>query len=264
MFQMDNIDLKMPIYLVSLKQDKQRREKLKERFQETYPSFVHVEAVDGRELPAKEYFDKVQGYFDKYKRMMTPGELGCTLSHIKALELFLSSDNEFGLILEDDVIGSDNDIFKINDLILSLDDNTLLLCGGQEGLRSPYLFARRSEVPSVYEIAGFSYRFIHRTCCYVVSKNAARKILEYHRREHITLADKWSVFFVKSKVRILYSPILKHPVDMSESHIEKERAYGRKSVIEKIFSIDVFYIVARRVYWKVNTFVLYLLGYRKI
>lgn len=35
---------------------------------------------------------------------MTPGELGCAMSHIAALKRFLSSDEEYAIIFEDDVI----------------------------------------------------------------------------------------------------------------------------------------------------------------
>lgn len=36
---------------------------------------------------------------------MTPGELGCAMSHIAALkDFFLSSDEEYAIIFEDDVI----------------------------------------------------------------------------------------------------------------------------------------------------------------
>ena len=68
------------IYLVSLEQDFVRRKKLKERFPETYNCFQYIEAVDGRVLPAKEYFDRTKNYFLKHKEIMTPSELGCTLS----------------------------------------------------------------------------------------------------------------------------------------------------------------------------------------
>ncbi len=35
---------------------------------------------------------------------LTPGELGCTLSHLQALQLFLDTDDQYALILEDDAI----------------------------------------------------------------------------------------------------------------------------------------------------------------
>lgn len=254
----------IPVYLVSLKQDVARRERLKKCFPENYGSFQNVEAVDGRILPAKEYFDKNQGYFKKYKRFMSPAELGCSLSHIKALEVFLSSGNEFGLILEDDVIGSDEDIAKINGIISSLSEHALLLCGGQEGLNRRYQLAKNTENSAVLEVALFSYGFIHRTCCYIVSRKAAQEILDYHLNNHITLADKWGVFFVKKKIKIFYSDILKHPNDFSGSHIESERAVNQKTFIQKIFSVDVFYKVFRRVFWEIKACVLILLGCRRI
>src|SRR5690554_7645668 len=98
------------IYLVSLEQDTERREKLKERFPETYNEFIHINAVDGRILSAKEYYQKTLPYFISQNKVMSPAELGCTLSHIKALEAFLQTNEPYALILEDDVIGSDQDL----------------------------------------------------------------------------------------------------------------------------------------------------------
>jgi len=51
---------------------------------------------------------------------MTPGEVGCALSHMKAYENLIHSGEEYALILEDDVIGNDKDIEKIQELIPEL------------------------------------------------------------------------------------------------------------------------------------------------
>lgn len=255
--------LNIPIYLVSLEQDVARREKLKERFPETYSSFQHVKAVDGRVLPAKEYFDKTQGFYQKYKRIMLPAELGCTLSHIKALETFLASGEEFGLILEDDIIGNDEDIYRISSVSACLDENTLLLCGGQEGLNKRYQLFKQTKQRLIHEVAQFSYQFVYRTCCYLVTKKSAQEILHYHLKKHITLADKWDVFFIKSNAKILYTDTLQHPDDLADSHIEADRTLNKKTFFRKLFAKDSLYKVLRRLYWEVKSFSLILAGYKR-
>ncbi len=64
---------------------------------------VRIEAVLGREL---EYphpqFDE-SGYIRRQGRRRVDAEVGCYLSHLLALETFLKSGDEHGLIIEDDV-----------------------------------------------------------------------------------------------------------------------------------------------------------------
>ena len=108
----NTLKFNIPIYLVSLEQDTKRREELKLRFPNHYDDFIQINAVDGRKISAKEYYDKTIEYFIKTNKTMSPSELGCTLSHIKALEEFIKTNNNYALILEDDVIGEDKDIKK--------------------------------------------------------------------------------------------------------------------------------------------------------
>jgi len=73
--------------------------------------------------------NSTKGYVQKYHKQMSPGELGCTMSHIKALEQFLKSDNDVALILEDDIMGTDENIQKLIDLnVSSIDDNSIVMC----------------------------------------------------------------------------------------------------------------------------------------
>lgn len=256
--------LNIPIYLVSLEQDVARREKLKERFPETYSSFQHVKAVDGRVLPAKEYFDKTQGFYQKYNRIMLPAELGCTLSHIKALETFLASGEEFGLILEDDIIGNDEDIYRISSVSACLDENTLLLCGGQEGLNKRYQLFKQTKQHLIHEVAQFSYQFVYRTCCYLVTKKSAQEILHYHLKKYITLADKWDVFFKNTDVNIYFKDVFEHPLDLKNSHIEAERRSLDKSFVRKLFSVEGPIKIYNKIYFNIMAIVLKVIGFKEL
>lgn len=80
----------MKIYLISLEQDIQRRTELAKRFPKTYPNMQWIQAVNGKDLSAKEYFSYAQQYFNIHQKIITPSEVGCTLSHIQALEAWQS------------------------------------------------------------------------------------------------------------------------------------------------------------------------------
>lgn len=261
----DSKKVGIPIYLVSLEQDVARRERLKERFPETYSNFQHIKAVDGRILPAKEYFDKTQGFYKKYHRIMSPAELGCTLSHIKALETFLASVNEFGLILEDDIIGTDKDIYLINSLIASFDENMLLLCGGQIDLpEKRYRFGRVIESKLICLVHDFSLKFVYGTCCYLVTRKSAQEILNFHMNNYVALADKWDLFFTTSNTKVYYKNILQHPDDLADSHIEMDRTLNNKTLFKKIFSKDLPPKILQRLYWELHSIILKFFGYKKL
>jgi glycosyl transferase, family 25 len=250
----------MPIYLVSLESDLNRRKTLELQFPKTYKDFIHIPAVDGRKLSAKEYYDKTINYYLNTKKTISPSELGCTLSHINVLESFLKTDAKFALIIEDDVIGSDNDINKISRLVDLLDDNSLFICGGQNGLTNRgYLFAKKISSTKLYLIAKFFHNRIFSTACYVVSKKTAKEILEYHKKI-LTLADRWGEFFKYTETNIYYLDILKHPEDLSNSHIEQDRNIMKETnILKKLFSCAL----PKLIYRKVKT-LLVSLYYKKI
>lgn len=257
---------KIPIYLVSLEQDTKRREELRLRFPNLYSNFIHINAVDGRKLSAKEFYDKTIDYFIKTNKTMSPSELGCTLSHIKALEEFMKTDSDYALILEDDVIGEDKDIEKIFNISQKLDQHSLFICGAQDGLSSrKYQFGKRSSLDdNLYEVCKFSYQHVFRTCCYIITKQSAKEILDYHKK-CLTLADKWDEFFKDSDTKIYYSNILAHPEDLANSHIEADREkFKNKTFLEKIFSFSIFNRICTKLYNEIYSKLLKLIGFKNI
>jgi glycosyl transferase family 25 len=257
-------DKKVPIYLVSLTQDIQRREALKQRFPKNYPHFIHIEAVDGRQLTAKEYYNQTLDYFIKSNRTMSPAELGCTLSHIRVLEGFIKTDSQYALILEDDIEGSDDDIQKIFSLTQALMSNSLVLCGGQLDIKGKkYRFGKKTNIKELYEVYPLSYPYIYGTCCYVVTKKSANKILEYHKNS-LTIADGWNDFFKDTDIKIYYANLLSHPLDLSNSHIEQYRvqAQSHKKTLWKKFVSPNFLITMAKL--KIIPIIASLMGYKKI
>ncbi len=67
--------------------------------------FTRLPAVDARALTPEQHaaLDEA-AYRRKHGMTPVPGELGCYLSHVEAMRLFLASDAAFALILEDDVL----------------------------------------------------------------------------------------------------------------------------------------------------------------
>lgn len=255
--------LNLPTYLISLQADTTRRNALKQSFPMYYDSFIHIEAIDGRELSAKEYYKKTLPFLLKYQHPMIPAELGCTMSHIKALKEFLKTSHQFALILEDDIIGNDKDLQQITQLTSYLDINSLLLCGGQIDLPSKkYRLGKIIKDTNIYEVAKFSYSFIYGTCCYLVTRKSAQAIIDYHQK-NLTLADKWDVFFRGTNIKIMYINILQHPLDYKNSHIEKDRIQRYNILLKKI-KVDIFIRMLRKIKNELFRITLIIFGFKKL
>ncbi len=256
---------KLPIYLVSLESDAKRREQLAKLFPVYYKKMTHIKATDGRKLTAKEYYNKIMPYFMATGNLMSPSELGCSLSHMETMRQFLESGQPYALILEDDVLGNDAAIDKIQLIAQNLAKNSILICGGQEGLSSrKYLFGIPRLNPRVYRLAKFSHKYVWRTCCYVVTQTSAQVMLRKNFQK-ILLADDWSNYFSGQKFDIYFSELLKHPNDLAISHIEKDRALFRNAnVLNKNFNFYFLKRIAHKLKIEATIFLCRISGYKKI
>lgn len=252
-----------PIYLVSLEKDVQRREDLKKRFPKHYDDFIHVLAVDGRKLSAKEYYDQSIGYFLRNNKILSPGELGASLSHIKALNDFIKSDYKYALIIEDDIIGCDSDIDIAMQAISTLKQSDFLLLGGQQGLAKRFQLGKKDTSNGLMRVSGFSKKFVTRACCYVVSRVTAQHILDYQYKQ-LSLADKWDVFFKNTDVNFYFKDVFEHPLDLKNSHIEAERRSLDKSFVRKLFSVEGPIKIYNKIYFNIMAIVLKVIGFKEL
>jgi len=90
-------------YLINLVSARQRLTYASEKIAEAGFSFTVIEAVDGRLLPQPHPAFSARAFALKHGKSLNPSELGCYLSHIKALEAFIATKDSHALILEDDI-----------------------------------------------------------------------------------------------------------------------------------------------------------------
>lgn len=85
--------------------------------------FVRISAFDGRKADPvlfSEYDE--QKTLNYMGRQLTGGELGCYFSHLNCVKLFLQTDADFVVVLEDDMTPSENLAGKIHKLLQGLND----------------------------------------------------------------------------------------------------------------------------------------------
>lgn len=242
------------IYLISLNGDEARRNALKERFK-SYDKFNIISAIDGRIMNAKEYFGYAFGGLKAYDRLLSPAEVGCALSHVKAYEEFLKSGAEFGLIFEDDVIGDDEGISEAFKFAQKMKSNSVLICGCQDGLEGRFsAFGKRIE-ENFWLVSNHSKGVIYRAAAYAVDQKSAKAMLDIHKKALCT-ADFWQILLKDSNM--YFSEIFSHPTDLADSNIQGERvSRGAEQVGLKAYFNSLRYIFKTRLESKIN-------GYERI
>ena len=237
--------MKNLVFVISLKSDEARREKLKERFK-NYGEFKLVEATDGRAMSAKEYYGYALPGLEAYGRLLSPSEVGCSLSHVRAYEEFLKSDARLALILEDDVIGDESGIKKAFETAAKMDAGSALICGAQDGLEGRFSAFGKKLDEDFWLVSKRSYGTIYRAAAYVLDRRAAEKILQTHKKA-LCVADFWQILLLKNGLKMYFSDIFAHPLDLSGSNIQAERvqrARDKASFKTRLNSLK--YVVATR------------------
>ena len=237
--------MKNLVFVISLKSDEARREKLKERFK-NYGEFRLVEATDGRAMSAKEYYGYALPSLEAYGRLLSPSEVGCSLSHARAYEEFLKSDAQFALILEDDVIGDESGIKKAFEMAAKMKAGSALVCGAQDGLEGRFSAFGKKLDEDFWLVSKRSYGTIYRAAAYVLDRRAAEKILQTHKKA-LCVADFWQILLLQNGLKMYFSDIFAHPLDLSGSNIQAERvqrARDKASFKTRLNSLK--YVVATR------------------
>lgn len=209
--------------MISLKRDTKRREEMQEKFLRYHPKFHIIDAVDAKEKISAELIEKYDKPcpYDK-RRPLTKGEKCCAISHLLALEDFLQSGDDRCIIIEDDIIGSDGHFDEALEIAANLNDDSLLVLGGQQGLRnSSYLCGNKTKTDNMWQVTNLSKKFLLRTCCYSVDKKTAKKILK-SQKQNLKRADNWLALLGK-ETKMYYADIFMHPKDLSSSNLERDR-----------------------------------------
>jgi glycosyl transferase family 25 len=115
--------MKVAIYLINLDGSDARLASATAQLEEHGIVFERISAVDGRKIPPTELeqlYDKKHA-IQYMGRDLSPGEIGCYLSHIKAIQAFTQSDADIALVLEDDFAMPHNALAQLPAILAALD-----------------------------------------------------------------------------------------------------------------------------------------------
>jgi len=167
----------MKAYFINLDRSPDRLAYMTKTLDELGLDYERVAAVDGRALSEEEIAAVYQ--HAPGTQFLDPGSIACSLSHRKVWERIVAADDDYALVLEDDVIFGENAGAILAD--------TGWIPGGTELLRLE-TFRRhtvhgREPVATVGDRAIYRLHHIHNgTGAYIVSKAAAARLLKHMTR----------------------------------------------------------------------------------
>lgn len=185
----------LQVFVISLERSAERRRKVGEQLNQTGIQWQFLNAVDGYAMPSmpssykQSKVKRLQGY------ELTPGEVGCYLSHIKAWEFCLIND-VVTLVFEDDFLIHEKLEAVIDDLLTITDQWNLVRLSGIYQTDHQTLQERFSYdlVKNLGEPCG--------TAAYIIKPSAAKTLLE-NSTEIYEPVDHYLEHYSKHGVRCL-------------------------------------------------------------
>jgi glycosyl transferase, family 25 len=93
----------IPIYVISLATDAERRARMRTQIERLGLQFQFQDGVDGRAMTENEREQAAPMRLRRYWSHLTAGEIGCALSHLAAIQKIASGPYPYGAVFEDDV-----------------------------------------------------------------------------------------------------------------------------------------------------------------
>jgi len=236
----------MKVYVINLKRSTERRRNIEAQLKRLGVSYEIVEAVDGRSME-DDAFRNIVSLPEEF----TKSQAGCQLSHNKVYTRMQENGDDMALVLEDDVLITDN---KFNELLNNAagkaNKNKITLLT-YYWCRDGYLKLHKKE-PDLQIAAANDYHIctpheihgIGRAAAYILSKETAQKILDFHTPKLVCQADSWIVYYnnkVIEGVDCVYPmPVTEDPKFGSEIGYTKNRieAIGKR-LVEKAVNMNM-------------------------
>ncbi|WP_039058833.1 glycosyltransferase family 25 protein [Enterobacter sp. Bisph1] len=183
----------MKAYIINLESAEDRRESMESQVKNSGLRYEFIPAVDGRILPA----GLLSILRKEHSYAVTPGEIGCSLSHLTVYKALTDSDDDCALVLEDDIFLPDDISQFIKEIENTIPKNTpcvyLLSHVNHYNDKTIFNLSNGHAVHEVYN-AAFSH-------AYIINKPAARLLLD-KLFPVWCVADQWQTFIEFGFIRL--------------------------------------------------------------
>jgi len=231
------------IYVINLDRNKDRLENIKSYFESNQIQFERFTAVDGKSIISLEAQKTINNLRkSKYpgsNHILSIGEIGCASSHLKLYEKLLASDQEYFIIIEDDVefdknfklfLEQINKLSKIDFDVLFLGYFGSEINDAKNHCRESAIlkFKGKLKLSNLFTIGIPAHR-LWTTMGYIVSRNGAEKMVNLNP-DLTLLADELTSdsneFGLKTyslNPPVIYPSLLGFPTETESNHIVQKR-----------------------------------------
>jgi glycosyl transferase family 25 len=183
------------IVVISLERAVERREKMIAQINNLGLNAVIMDAIDGKDLSEEEknkHLTLPGGW--RFGEKFMPGEIGCTMSHIKALEYAKDNNWPYVIILEDDITIAQDFKKRIKLLfkLLPSDWEHVYLSGKPHIIPMPTILL----FPNVIEST-----LMQQTHSMIINEIAYNKIIEKLNKFETTTDDIYSDMLTKKELK---------------------------------------------------------------
>lgn len=192
------------------------------------------------------YQHDVKTYFQQAvagrEKPLTPGEWGCTKSHLMCLEDFLASDAEYALIFEDDAMQKYTfDLVELEKYLTLFDPTVgcLMTLGGIQlkicnKVKGEILEQKIFNRP-ILEVHPFFYQRMNYAFAYCLNRKMAEMILQ-KQAQYLKIFDHWK-YYLRDNVKLYMTFIFDHPeLFEKESHEINKQSYLEQ---ERLNNVDI-------------------------
>lgn len=242
-------NMKIKVYVVSLLDANERRNAISEQLLGKGFSFTIVDSVDFREILPKNLEHLYNIHPDSsLKRVITSGEVGCALSHIKTYEEFIATNYDYALILEDDAILDRVNPSKLEEYceVLNVDYDVILLGYSKLAQAKEKKYYLQYPIKTKYSFDKYRLGEAWKNSAsgavgYIITRKGVEKILRDYSIQHKirTVADDWLYFEKVCGLNILHvRPVIvfENFINLNSS-LEEERAivqYSNENICKDI------------------------------
>lgn len=232
---------KFPVFIISLKSDAGRREKIAKLLVDVNIDYHFFDAIDYRsDLFQEKKKNALNSNLQNSYGEMTEPEMACAFSHLAVYQQIVDRGLEWALILEDDVTFDHRLADVVNDLSQSTDSlrkRCTYVLGGQQGTSEYQLFGL--SLFDVINVGGVRLRKatykkhkVTRACSYIVDQHYCQQALNLFSTHGFYLVDERK-FLIENGVmdEIYFCDIVTHPIVNSlNSHLENSRIDKNKGI----------------------------------
>jgi glycosyl transferase family 25 len=236
----------MKIHLINLESSIDRLQFMDRQLKKINRSYELFAAVDGRRVSQNildSYVDLVE--IRKYPNWMTPGAIGCALSHYFLYQKIATLYKGWNLILEDDILLNSN-INELIDKIDSLDvsySNTVILLYSQSNFGEIQLRKKININSKNYSIHSFAdIKTAIGTGAYFIHSDVALEFTNRIRKIFVA-SDSWDVFFNE---KIFTDLCCTFPFAAKPAMFKSTIGYGRDSNSSSSYTFKLLVMVSNK------------------